>query len=78
MTIQEYLNTEPLTNRKVLITALLDEDIENEGTYRITVKHMNCPYTGMGQLGHCEKVDFHNITDETCFSCKQEWLDKEI
>ena len=34
MTIQEYLNTEPLTNRKLLITVLLDEDGENEGTLR--------------------------------------------
>ena len=40
MTFLDYLSR-PLTNRKLLITALLDEVGENEGTFDMIVKHMS-------------------------------------
>ena len=78
MTIQEYLNTEPLTNRKQLIGALFDKYGHREGTFDMLVAHVGCPYIGMDPAGHCEGLDYDNITDGLCFECKEEWLDKEI
>ena len=78
MTIQEYLNTEPLTNRKQLIVALFDKYGYREGTFDMIVDHVGCPYIGMNRSGYCEEVSHHDITDGLCFECKEAWLDKEV
>ena len=76
-TIERCL-TPPITNRKQLIAALLDKDGEQEGTFGMILDHVDCPYTSRERRGHCDKANYHNVTDEMCFECREAWLDKEV
>ena len=79
-----------MTNREYIINLLLDglEEQDKEfkrvsiddggSTYEAMVYYgVNCPYICSDKRAMCNN-DLGKISRDTCFRCKEQWLDNEV
>ena len=66
-----------MTNREMLLNALLNKNDDWATTESDIVYHIACPYhSGNGHPCEHQSYPFNEI--DVCGSCKMEWLDKEV
>ena len=66
-----------MTNREMLLNALLDRNDDWGRTESDIAYHIACPYST--EKGHpCEDKEYPWSTLNVCGKCKMEWLDKEV
>lgn len=76
-----------MTNREYIINLLL-EGLENEADFKheriddggasyeaMVYYNIACPYYEGDKRSHCSN---HEIGRDTCYACKEEWLNNEI
>lgn len=76
-----------MTNREYIINLLLD-GLENEADFKresiddgfasyesMVYYNIACPYYEGDKRCHCKN---HDIGRDTCYACKEEWLNNEV
>lgn len=66
-----------MTNREYVINLLSNKDFidDNRASYEsVVLNAIDCPYTDYEQ-GLCS---FEECSDDTCFKCKENWLNSEV
>lgn len=68
-----------MTNREYMIVLLSNKDFigeDNEKYKKMVRENIDCPYHGEGTMALC--MGGYIINNETCFKCKNQWLDSEV
>ena len=66
-----------MTNREMLLNALLDRNDDWATTESDIAYHIACPYRSKEQ-GACDDLDYPFSELDVCAPCIMEWLDKEV
>lgn len=68
-----------MTNLEYMIASLTDQIDDGGASYEATVHYnVKCPYSLGDKRAPCYGKESYYQSRENCFSCKHEWLNKEV